>query len=157
MLCGLCSLPGFKLSHEGADKTMGETVQRSNKLRPQAPAAVKQVFLFEVKEDLVGRVKECALTDLRRPLVSEYDFRRHQNSPSLEIALKPTTKIRYYQVLDKRCFLDVYGSLLFLVKLFFLRCVALQCHFRSALCVKCFQMGVPDRGLLCFLVVLGKR
>lgn len=85
---------GFKLSNEGAEKPLNETSAGRDQ---RVTAPVKQVFLFEVKGDLVGRVKETALTELKRPLVSEYDFRRDQKNPSLDMALKSTTKIRYYQ------------------------------------------------------------
>eukprot|EP01071_Lankesteria_metandrocarpae_P010135 Lankesteria_metandrocarpae@DN5291_c0_g1_i2.p3 len=55
------------------------------------------VYSFEIRSDKVGRVREIALNELRRPLLSEYDFRRDHKNPNLEIALQPTTKVRYYQ------------------------------------------------------------
>jgi hypothetical protein len=59
---------------------------------------IKEVFLFEVKSEMAGRVKECAMNDLKRPVLTEYDFRRDDKNPSFQATLRTTTKIRYYQV-----------------------------------------------------------
>lgn len=90
---------GFKLTAASAPIEEVDKKGRKAGESAQPSTAVRSVYLFEVMPDKVGRVKECALTDLKRPLVSEYDFRRDHKNPSLDIALRPTTKIRYYQVI----------------------------------------------------------
>lgn len=65
---------------------------------PAPPTLVKRLYLFEIQAEEVARVKEAALTRLKRPLLTEYDFRRDNKNASLSIALKTATKIRYYQV-----------------------------------------------------------
>ncbi|XP_053991013.1 uncharacterized protein LOC128883059 [Hylaeus volcanicus] len=62
-----------------------------------ATHSIKEVFLFEVKSEMAGRVKECAMNDLKRPVLTEYDFRRDDKNPSFQATLRTTTKIRYYQ------------------------------------------------------------
>ena len=57
-----------------ADKKVHESIPKPLVLALPAPAWIKQVYLFEVHSDKVGESKESALTEPKRPLVSEYDF-----------------------------------------------------------------------------------
>ena len=54
------------------------------------------VNTFQIKKESVASVrKQCSVLDL--PLSEEYDFRKDPNTPSLDIDLKASTKLRDYQ------------------------------------------------------------
>ena len=56
----------------------------------------KMINTFQIKKESVSDVrKQCSM--LNFPLSEEYDFRKDQNTPSLEIDLKAATKLRDYQ------------------------------------------------------------
>ncbi|OII76926.1 DNA repair helicase RAD25 family protein [Cryptosporidium andersoni] len=55
------------------------------------------IYSFEISGDKVDLVTMISFVDLHRPLLSEYDFRSDNRNPSLDITLKHTTQIRYYQ------------------------------------------------------------
>eukprot|EP01053_Blabericola_migrator_P000439 Blabericola_migrator_1__438@NODE_1104_length_5428_cov_159_283343_g756_i0_p1_GENE_NODE_1104_length_5428_cov_159_283343_g756_i0NODE_1104_length_5428_cov_159_283343_g756_i0_p1_ORF_typecomplete_len427_score91_32Helicase_C_3/PF13625_6/8_4e35ResIII/PF04851_15/7_7e02ResIII/PF04851_15/5_9e10AAA_30/PF13604_6/1_8AAA_30/PF13604_6/2_4SNF2_N/PF00176_23/0_0051AAA_11/PF13086_6/5_9e02AAA_11/PF13086_6/0_069_NODE_1104_length_5428_cov_159_283343_g756_i016162896 len=57
----------------------------------------QMVYSFEVQAERISAIKEVALRSLSRPLLTEYDFWRDTSNPTLNIALKQTTKVRYYQ------------------------------------------------------------
>lgn len=76
-------------------KVVEETPPTPNAKKNEALKHV--VYSFEVSADKVSQIQEVALRTLSRPLLSEYDFWRDSTNPSLNISLKQTTKIRYYQ------------------------------------------------------------
>eukprot|EP00922_Rhytidocystis_sp_ex-Travisia-forbesii_P024726 GHVS01036283.1.p1 GENE.GHVS01036283.1~~GHVS01036283.1.p1 ORF type:complete len:873 (+),score=83.29 GHVS01036283.1:158-2620(+) len=60
-------------------------------------AASKEVYSFEVEADMIENVKRVCLEQLQRPLVMEYDFRKDRNNPNVDMTLRSSTSIRYYQ------------------------------------------------------------
>ncbi|UKK02292.2 DNA repair helicase [Theileria orientalis] len=56
-----------------------------------------EVFSFEVQQEKIEELKREALQTMRRPLVMEYDFRKDNNSASLNCCIRSNIKIRYYQ------------------------------------------------------------
>eukprot|EP00918_Siedleckia_nematoides_P103916 GHVU01226700.1.p1 GENE.GHVU01226700.1~~GHVU01226700.1.p1 ORF type:complete len:681 (+),score=149.98 GHVU01226700.1:551-2593(+) len=57
----------------------------------------RRVFTVQIQKDKVSQVKAAALNELKIPLLSEYDFRLDFGTANMDIALRPVTKIRYYQ------------------------------------------------------------
>ncbi|KAH8740782.1 hypothetical protein FG386_002744 [Cryptosporidium ryanae] len=55
------------------------------------------IYSFEISPDKVDLVTMTSFVNLHRPLLSEYDFRSDNKNPPLEMSLKHTTQIRYYQ------------------------------------------------------------
>ncbi|KAF7456350.1 putative DNA repair helicase RAD25 [Cryptosporidium felis] len=55
------------------------------------------IYSFEISGDKVDVVTMTSFVTLHRPLLSEYDFRSDSKNPNLEVSLKHTTQIRYYQ------------------------------------------------------------
>lgn len=55
------------------------------------------IYSFEISGDKVDIVTMASFVSLHRPLLSEYDFRSDSKNPNLDISLKHTTQIRYYQ------------------------------------------------------------
>eukprot|EP01054_Gregarina_sp_Poly1_P007479 Gregarina_sp_Poly_1__7478@NODE_416_length_8734_cov_134_157609_g338_i0_p1_GENE_NODE_416_length_8734_cov_134_157609_g338_i0NODE_416_length_8734_cov_134_157609_g338_i0_p1_ORF_typecomplete_len848_score138_71ERCC3_RAD25_C/PF16203_5/1_5e81Helicase_C_3/PF13625_6/3_1e33ResIII/PF04851_15/1_3e20SNF2_N/PF00176_23/4_7e09SNF2_N/PF00176_23/1_3e03Helicase_C/PF00271_31/2_4e08AAA_30/PF13604_6/1_4AAA_30/PF13604_6/0_00024AAA_11/PF13086_6/2_6e03AAA_11/PF13086_6/0_033AAA_11/PF13086_6/4_4e02AAA_19/PF13245_6/2_9AAA_19 len=96
------SLLAFMQASSAANKrvtdTTGDKDKENGKFVPTKKSTPKQmVYSFEVSADKVSAIKEVALRSLSRPLLTEYDFWRDTNNPPLNIALKQTTKVRYYQ------------------------------------------------------------
>ncbi|AFZ79027.1 rad25/xp-B DNA repair helicase, putative [Theileria equi strain WA] len=56
-----------------------------------------EVFSFEVQQEKIEDIKREALQTMRKPLVMEYDFRKDNNTPSLNCCIRSNIKIRYYQ------------------------------------------------------------
>lgn len=80
------------------EKEAADKEKESKADAAKAKAAAKQmVYSFEVSAEKISAIKEVALRSLSRPLLTEYDFWRDTSNPSLNIALKQTTKVRYYQ------------------------------------------------------------
>lgn len=57
----------------------------------------EQIFSFQVPDDCVEKVLNMCLVDLKYPVLEEYDFRRDEVNPNLEIDLRPNINLRYYQ------------------------------------------------------------
>ncbi|KAH7649971.1 hypothetical protein FG379_001815 [Cryptosporidium bovis] len=55
------------------------------------------IYSFEISPDKVDLVTMTSFVNLHRPLLSEYDFRSDNKNPTLDMSLKHTTQIRYYQ------------------------------------------------------------
>jgi DNA excision repair protein ERCC-3 len=58
---------------------------------------VDQVHSFEIDGNKIQTVQEHCNVKLSLPLTEEYDFRNDEQNPTLDIDLKPSTQIRYYQ------------------------------------------------------------
>nr|XP_027193931.1 general transcription and DNA repair factor IIH helicase subunit XPB-like [Dermatophagoides pteronyssinus] len=58
---------------------------------------IRKVYSFEIKSSYVGAIQEAALHELNRPLLTEYDYNNDFQNPTLDIKLKQTTRVRYYQ------------------------------------------------------------
>ncbi|KAF2769763.1 DNA repair helicase rad25 [Teratosphaeria nubilosa] len=58
---------------------------------------VDQVHSFEIDGNKIQTVQEHCDVVLKLPLTQEYDFRADEHNPTLDIDLKPSTQIRYYQ------------------------------------------------------------
>eukprot|EP00922_Rhytidocystis_sp_ex-Travisia-forbesii_P024731 GHVS01036288.1.p1 GENE.GHVS01036288.1~~GHVS01036288.1.p1 ORF type:complete len:908 (+),score=114.28 GHVS01036288.1:19-2742(+) len=63
----------------------------------ESSAASKEVYSFEVEPNMIENVKRVCLEQLQRPLVMEYDFRKDRNNPNVDMTLRSSTSIRYYQ------------------------------------------------------------
>lgn len=72
--------------------------ERGDTYAGTAPEA-QQVYSFEVRPDLVERVKErCLPSGLNYPMLEEYDFRNDSTNPDVAFMdLKPTVRHRPYQ------------------------------------------------------------
>ncbi|XP_952567.1 DNA repair helicase, putative [Theileria annulata] len=84
----------FNRNHEAPESeetTTAKFAGRSDK------TTTRQVFSFEVQQEKIEDLKREALQTMRRPLVMEYDFRKDNNSPSLNCCIRSNIKIRYYQ------------------------------------------------------------
>uniref|UniRef100_A0A3B0MQ57 DNA 3'-5' helicase n=1 Tax=Theileria annulata TaxID=5874 RepID=A0A3B0MQ57_THEAN len=84
----------FNRNHEAPESEEATTAKfagRSDK------TTTRQVFSFEVQQEKIEDLKREALQTMRRPLVMEYDFRKDNNSPSLNCCIRSNIKIRYYQ------------------------------------------------------------
>ncbi|KAK6590140.1 hypothetical protein RS030_172584 [Cryptosporidium xiaoi] len=55
------------------------------------------IYSFEISPDKVDLVTMTSFVNLHRPLLSEYDFRSDNKNPTLDMSLRHTTQIRYYQ------------------------------------------------------------
>ncbi|KAJ1615010.1 RAD25-like protein [Cryptosporidium canis] len=55
------------------------------------------IYSFEISGDKVDVVTMASFVSLHRPLLSEYDFRSDSKNPNMDISLRHTTQIRYYQ------------------------------------------------------------
>ncbi|EAN32430.1 DNA repair helicase rad25 family protein [Theileria parva strain Muguga] len=76
---------------ESEETTVTKFASRNDK------TSTRQVFSFEVQQEKIEELKREALQNMRRPLVMEYDFRKDNNSPSLNCCIRSNIKIRYYQ------------------------------------------------------------
>ncbi|KAK5137792.1 hypothetical protein LTR08_007364 [Meristemomyces frigidus] len=56
-----------------------------------------QVHSFEIDGSKIQIVQEHCNVKLNLPLTEEYDFRADEQNPTLDIDLRPSTQIRYYQ------------------------------------------------------------
>ncbi|KAF2857483.1 DNA repair helicase RAD25 [Piedraia hortae CBS 480.64] len=57
----------------------------------------ERVHSFEIDGSKIQIVQEHCNVKLKLPLTEEYDFRADEQNPTLDIDLKPSTLIRYYQ------------------------------------------------------------
>lgn len=92
---------GFN-SNEGCDNGIEGDVSgvgdvNSENIRGKKNDRNDEVFSFEVQQEKIEDIKREALETMRKPLVMEYDFRKDNNTPSLNCCIRSNIKIRYYQ------------------------------------------------------------
>lgn len=87
----------FKITEQPAkDKDSNEN-DRSCSSLANPNSGNNMIYSFEISGDKVDIVTMTSFVSLHRPLLSEYDFRSDSKNPNLDISLRHTTQIRYYQ------------------------------------------------------------
>ena len=79
-----------------------KTVEQFYKIQPHKLTPIEKddesgIYSFEIDPNAVEKVKEAAYRDLQMPLLEEYEFKGDSDLPQIEMALRPTTKLRPYQ------------------------------------------------------------
>ncbi|KAL3126416.1 RAD25-like protein [Cryptosporidium hominis] len=82
-----------KDNHESS----GNSLLQTNPNSSSNSNSNNMIYSFEISGDKVDIVTMASFVSLHRPLLSEYDFRSDIKNPNLDISLKHTTQIRYYQ------------------------------------------------------------
>ncbi|KAH8582103.1 RAD25 [Cryptosporidium sp. chipmunk genotype I] len=92
----------FKINdHPTKDKDnnegCGSSLSQPNPSSSSNSNSNNMIYSFEISGDKVDIVTMASFVSLHRPLLSEYDFRSDTKNPILDISLRHTTQIRYYQ------------------------------------------------------------
>lgn len=87
---------------ESPVESLIKTVEQFYKIHPHKLTSIEKddetgIFSFEIDPNAVEKVKEAAYRDLQMPLLEEYEFKGDSDLPQIEMALRPTTKLRPYQ------------------------------------------------------------
>ncbi|KAK9170878.1 ERCC3/XPB/RAD25,helicase involved in DNA repair [Cryptosporidium meleagridis] len=81
-----------KDNHESSGNSLLQTNPNSS-----SNSNSNMIYSFEISGDKVDIVTMASFVSLHRPLLSEYDFRSDIKNHNLDVSLKHTTQIRYYQ------------------------------------------------------------
>lgn len=86
---------------ESSEEQLIKTIEQFHKIQPHVIGPMEKVgedtWSLEIDPLAVEKVKEAAYRDLQTPFLEEYEFKGDSDLAQIEMALRPTTKLRPYQ------------------------------------------------------------